>query len=157
HGVEENEFAAQQLRLGSVLLFGRVTYELMASYWPTPQAIQQDPPLAQAMNDAEKIVFSRTLRSADWNNTRLYKDNVAQEMRKLKQTPGKDMTLLGSGSVVVQFADEGLIDEYQIMVDPVLLGSGTPLCSGIQRRHDLRLTMTKAFGSGCVLLTYEAG
>ena len=155
HGVEETEYAAQMLALGSVLLFGRITYELMASYWTTPHATEQDPRVAQAMNRAEKIVFSRTLQKANWNNTTLLKENVADQMRRMKQTPGKDMTLLGSGSVLTQFADEGLIDEYQIMVDPLLLGAGTPIGKGLRQRRNLRLMMTKSFRSGSVLLCYQ--
>jgi len=107
------------------------------------------------MNRAEKIVFSRTLQKANWNNTTLLKENVADQMRRMKQTPGKDMTLLGSGSVLTQFADEGLIDEYQIMVDPLLLGAGTPIGKGLRQRRNLRLMMTKSFRSGSVLLCYQ--
>ena len=156
HGTEENEFAAQMLGLGSVLLFGRVTYELMASYWQTPLANQQTPLIAQAMNSGEKIVFSRTLQRPQWSNTKLLKGDIGEEIRKMKLSPGKDMTLLGSGSVVSQFADQGLIDEYQIMIDPVLLGSGTPICKGIRHRQSLQLTLTRSFRSGSVLLCYQA-
>lgn len=156
HETEENEFATQMLGLGNVLLFGRVTYELMASYWQTPQAFEQTPLIAQAMNAAEKIVFSRTLQKAQWNNTKLLKGDVAEEIRKIKHLPGKDMTLLGSGSVVAQLADQALIDEYQIMVDPVLLGDGTPICKGIRHRQNLQLTMVRSFRSGSVLLCYQA-
>lgn len=156
HGTEENEFATQMLGLGSVLLFGRVTYELMASYWQTPQALQQTPLIAQAMNDAEKIVFSRTLQMAHWNNTKLLNGDIGQEIRKIKRSPGKDLTLLGSGSVVAQLADQALIDEYQIMVDPVLLGDGTPICKGIRHRPSLQLTAVRSFRSGSVLLCYQA-
>jgi dihydrofolate reductase len=119
HGVEENEYAVEGIKSGSTLLFGRVTYELMASYWPTPHAIKNDPIVAEGMNNADKIVFSRTLKKAEWNNTRLVKDNIAEEIRRMKQLPGTDMTLLGSGSIATQFAQQGLIDEYQVMVDPV--------------------------------------
>jgi len=155
HGAEENDYAAQKLQTGNVLLFGRVTYEMMARYWPTPQAIEQEPTVAKAMNCAEKIVFSRTLQKPEWNNTRLLKDDIAEQMRAMKQTPGKDMTLLGSGSIVAQFTDQGLIDQYQILVDPVLLGAGTSLCKGIRHRPNLRLTTTRTFRSGSTLLCFE--
>jgi dihydrofolate reductase len=128
---------------------------MMASYWPTPMAIKNDPVVAEGMNSAEKIVFSRTLKKAGWNNTRLIKDNIAEEIRSLKQQSGKDMTILGSGSIVTQFAQEGLIDEYQIMVDPVVLGLGTPLLGGIKQKLDLKLTGTRTFKSGVVLLCYQ--
>jgi dihydrofolate reductase len=155
HGAEENEYAAEGLGTGNTLLFGRVTYELMAGYWPTPMAAANDPTVAKGMNSADKLVFSRTLKTAGWNNTRLMKDNIVDEIRKLKQSPGKDMTILGSGSIVTQFAQEGLIDEYQIMVDPVVLGNGTSLFKNLRGKLDLRLTGTKAFKSGTVLLSYQ--
>ncbi|OGD27233.1 MAG: dihydrofolate reductase [Candidatus Aminicenantes bacterium RBG_19FT_COMBO_59_29] len=154
HGAEENEYAAESLKSGNTLLFGRVTYEMMASYWPTPAAIKNDPVVARGMNNADKIVFSRTLKKAEWTNTRLVKDNIVEEMKKMKQVPGKDMTLLGSGSILAQFAEHGLIDEYQIMVDPVVLGDGTPIMKSIKHKLDLRLIGTRTFKSGVVLLCY---
>jgi dihydrofolate reductase len=155
HGAEENEYAAENLKSGNTLLFGRVTYELMASYWPTPIAIKNDPLVAEGMNNADKIVFSRTLKKVEWNNTRLVKDNIEEEIKKMKQQPGKDMTLLGSGSIVTQFAEQGLIDEYQIMVDPVVLGDGTPIFKNIKHKLDLQLTTARTFKSGVVLLCYR--
>jgi len=155
HGAEENEYAAEGLKSGSTLLFGRVTYEMMASYWPTPIAIKDDPIVAEGMNRADKIVFSRTLKKAEWSNTRLVKDNIVEEIKKMKRMPGKDMTLLGSGSILTQFAEQGLIDEYQIMVDPVVLGDGTPIMKGIKHKLDLKLTGTRTFKSGVVLLCYQ--
>jgi len=152
---EEAEFAAENLQSGSTLLFRRVTYEMMASYWPTPEAIKNDPVVAKGMNEADKIVFSRTLKKAGWSNTRIVKDNMAEEVKKLKQLPGKSMTLLGSGSILTQFADQGLIDEYQIMVDPVAIGDGTPIFKNIKRTLDLKLTTTRTFKSGVVLLCYQ--
>ena len=154
HGAEENAYAAEALKSGSALLFGRVTYELMAGYWSTPAARENDPTVAEGMNRAEKIVFSRTLRKADWRNTKLVKGDMGEEIRKLKQVPGKNLTLLGSGSVLTQLAQLGLIDEYQIMVDPVALGAGTPAFKGISRTLNLRLKVTKTFRSGVVLLSY---
>jgi dihydrofolate reductase len=155
HGPEENEYAAESLRSGNTLLFGRVTYEMMASYWPTPVAIKNDPIVAEGMNNADKIVFSRTLKKVEWNNTRLVKDNIVDEIKKMKQMPGKDMTLLGSGSILTQFAEQGLIDEYQLMVDPVVLGEGTPIMNGIKHKLDLELTGIRPFRSGVVLLSYR--
>jgi dihydrofolate reductase len=155
HGAEENEYAAEGLKSGSVLLFGRVTYEMMASYWPTSNAFKNDPIVADGMNKAEKIVFSRTLKTVEWNNTRLVKGNIGEEIRKMKQLPGKDLTVLGSGSIVTQFAELGLIDEYQIMVDPVVLGEGTPLFRGLKQKLNLKLATTRTFRSGVVLLSYQ--
>ena len=155
HGAEENAYAAESLRSGATLLFGRVTYEMMASYWPTPLALTNDPIVAKGMNDAEKVVFSRRMRKAAWNNTTLVKKNIVEEIRKMKQMPGKNMTILGSGSIVTLFAEAGLIDEYQIMLDPVAIGKGTPIFKNIKQTLDLRLTSTKTFKSGVVLLCYQ--
>lgn len=128
---------------------------MMASYWPTSNAIKNDPIVAERMNNADKIVFSRTLKKVEWNNTRLVKHNIEEEIRKMKQMPGKDMTLLGSGSILTQFAEQGLIDEYQIMVDPFVLGDGTPIFKGIKHTLNLKLTRTRTFKSGAVLLCYQ--
>jgi dihydrofolate reductase len=155
HGEEENAYAIMLLQSGNTLLFGRVTYEMMAGYWPTPLALKNDPVVAAGMNTAEKIVFSRTLKKAHWQNTRLVRDDAVDAIRKLKQMPGKDMTLLGSGSILAQFAEQGLIDEYEIMLDPVVLGDGTPIMKGIKNKLDLKLTGTKTFKSGVVLLSYR--
>jgi dihydrofolate reductase len=155
HGAEENEYAVEMLKSGNVLLLGRVTYELMASYWPTRHAIKNDPLVAEGMNNADKIVFSRTLKKVEWSNTRLMKDNVEEEIKKMKQMSGKNMTLLGSGSILTQFAEQGLIDEYQIMVDPVVLGDGTSIFKGIKHRLNLKLTTTRTFRNGNVLLCYQ--
>ena len=155
HGAEENEYAAEGAGSGSVLLFGRVTYEMMAGYWPTPMAAKNDPAVAAGMNKSEKIVFSRTLKKAEWSNTKIIKGDLVEEVKKLKRGPGNDMTILGSGSIVTQLAEAGLIDSFQIMVDPVALGSGTPVFEGLKGVLSLNLTKTRAFKSGVVLLCYE--
>jgi dihydrofolate reductase len=154
-GQEESEFALEGLRSDSILLYGRATYEMMASFWPTPMAAEMMPEMAAGMNKAEKIVFSRTLKKADWNNTTIISNNIFEEVRKLKQSPGRDMTILGSGSIVRQFAEEGLIDVIQLMVDPVALGNGTPLFKNMRRQLDLQLMDTRTFKSGVVLLSYR--
>jgi len=155
HGADESEYAAEMLKSGSTLLFGRVTYEMMASYWSTPEAVKNDPIVAEGMNKADKVVFSRTLKKVEWSNTRLVKDNIGEEVKKMKQMPGKDMALLGSGSIVTQLTEQGLIDEYQIMVDPIALGDGTPIFKNINHKLDLKLTGTRTFKSGVVLLSYQ--
>jgi len=152
---EENDYAKEGAGSGSTLIFGRVTYEMMAAYWPSANALENNPDVAKGMNKSEKIVFSRTLKKADWNNTRIVKNNIAEEIKKLKQVPGKNMTVLGSGSIVSQLAEQGLIDEYQIMVNPVALGDGTPLFNGIQHPLQLKLTSSRVFKSGVVLLIYQ--
>ncbi len=154
HGAEENEYAAESLKSGSILLFGRVTYEMMAGYWPTPLALQNNPTVAEGMNNAEKIVFSRSLKKAEWKNTRLVRGNLPDEVRRLKASEEKDLTVLGSGSIVTQLAEHRLIDEYQIMIDPVVLGEGTPVFNNIKQKLNLKLTGTRTFKSGVVLLSY---
>lgn len=155
HGEEEGEFSAEGAQSDSVILFGRVTYDMMYSFWPTPMAMESMPVVADGMNKSEKIVFSRTLKKADWNNTRLISSHAVEEIKKLKKTSQKDMIILGSGSMVTLCAEHGLIDTYQIMIDPVAIGNGTPLFNGIKRQLDLRLTSTRTFKSGVVLLNYE--
>ncbi len=153
---EFQKTAEQQSNSGNTLLFGRVTYELMAGYWTTPQALKEDPIVAKGMNSSSKIVFSRTLKKAEWSNTRLAKGNLVAEVRALKAQPGKDLTILGSGSLVAQLAEAGLIDHYQLMVNPVVLGKGKGLFDGLKTKLSLKLTKTQAFKSGNVLLTYQS-
>lgn len=127
----------------------------MANYWPTKTAIENDPLVAKGMNQAEKIVFSRTLNKVEWNNTRLIKDHIIEAIRQLKQTSDKNLTVLGSGSIITQFAEANLIDEYRIMIDPVILGKGTPMFKDMQGKLDLELIHTKTFQSGTTLLTFK--
>ncbi len=157
HNVDEefNEFAIAQLNEVGMLLFGRSTYELMASYWPTPGALNDDPVVAGKMNSMPKIVFSTTLADPQWQNTRLVRDNVAAEVTRLKQEPGKDLIIFGSSVLASNFMNLGLLDEARIMVNPVVLGRGKPLFGGINDRLKLRLMKTRAFHSGNVLLHYE--
>src|SRR5258705_1542759 len=155
HGGEEAEFSAENLKPGNILLFGRVTYEMMASFWHTPMAVENFPTVAEGMNKAEKIVFSRTLKKAVWQNTKVIKENIVEEIRKMKKLPGKDMTVLGSGSIITQLAEHGLIDEYQIMIDPVAIGKGTPIFNNLEHELDLKLISTRTFKSGVVLLSYQ--
>jgi dihydrofolate reductase len=152
---EFNEFAIEQLDSSGILLFGRVTYELMASYWPTEAAITDDPLVAKRMNNLPKIVFSETLEKAEWNNTRLVKENAEQEVMKLKQEPGKDIKILGSSSLSAFLIDHGLIDEFRILVNPIILGKGHSLFEGINDKLNLKLVKSRTFKSGNVLLIYE--
>jgi len=132
------------------LLFGRVTYQLMADYWPSAEG-----QIADFMNAVPKVVFSRTLDKAEWNNTRLVKDNVPGEITKLKQQPGKDIFLFGSANFASTLMQHGLIDEYRLGVNPVVLGTGTPLFNGGRDKLDLRLLETRPLKSGVVILHYE--
>ena len=154
HGSEETEYSVRSLQVGNTLLFGRTTYEQMASFWPTAEAKKHFPVVAEGMNSAKKIVFSKTLSELSWNNTRLVKENMIEEVQKLKQAP-EDMTLLGSGSILTQLAEHGLIDEYQVMIDPVVIGKGSTLFAGLERKLELRLTHSEQFKSGVMLLYYQ--
>jgi dihydrofolate reductase len=155
HGEEENEYAAKSMEAGSTLLFGRKTYEMMASYWPTPMAKQNDPTVAEGMNNSNKIVFSQTLKKATWKNTRVIGGDIVEEMKKMKKESGNSLTILGSGSIVTLFSEHRLIDHYEIMIDPVVLGAGTTLFKDLKEKLDLRLTSSKTFKSGVVLLSYK--
>jgi len=140
---------------GGALVFGRKTYDLMASYWPTPMALRNSPEVAQGMNEMPKFVFSRTMDKASWSNTTVMKGDLATEIRALKEAAGPGLCILGSGSIVAQLAPEGLIDEYQFVVTPVALGSGRTLFEGVQSRLSLQLTSSRTFRNGNVLLCYE--
>ena len=152
---EWNAFTAENAKGGGVLVFGRVTYEMMASYWPSPAALKSSPLVAERMNNLPKIVFSRTLGKATWNNTKLVKGDPAAEMRKMKAESGEGMVIMGSGSIVSRLAQEGLIDEYQIVVTPVVLGEGRTMFEGVGKKMSFSLTTTRTFGNGNVFLRYE--
>lgn len=152
---EWNGFVAENARSGGVLVFGRITYELMKSYWPTPEALKNNPIVADQMNNLPKIVFSRTLDKASWKNTRLVKGGLAAEIRKIKEEPGEQLVIMGSGTIVSRLAQEGLIDEYQIVLIPVALGKGKTMFEGIKDWLSLKPTKTRTFRNGNVLLCYE--
>lgn len=151
---EWTAFVADNARGGGTLLFGRITYELMARYWPTPAAAKNDPVVAERMNSLPKVVFSRTMDKASWNNTTVAKE-AGSEVRKLKNESGPDLVLMGSGRIVSQLASEGLIDEYQIVVNPIVLGKGRTMFEGIKEKLNLKRTRTRAFANGNVLSCYE--
>jgi len=152
---EWNAFVESNAQGECVLVFGRITYELMASWWPTPQAKKSMPVVAERMNGLPKVVFSRTLEQASWSNTKLVKRDLEAAIRKMKQEAGDDLVIMGSGSVVAQLAPAGLIDEYQIALNPVVLGKGRTMFDGIPKRLNLELTQTRAFANGNVFLRYE--
>lgn len=152
---EFNAFVASNSQLGGTIVLGRITYELMAGYWPGPQAMKSDPVVADGMNKAPKIVFSRTLSSAPWINTRLVKTDPVAEIRRLKKESSSDMVILGSGSIVSQMAQAGLIDEFQVVVNPVVLGEGRTMFDGLKNSVGLKLTRNRIFASGNAFLCYE--
>jgi dihydrofolate reductase len=150
---EFDEFCVEQLDEVDTLLFGRVTYEGMAAYWPTPAAEEDDARVAARMNSTSKIVVSRTLDKAEWANTRVIED--PEELTKLKQQPGKDIAIFGSSDLTVSLLQSGLVDELRIMVNPVVLGSGKSLFRTAGERISLKLLKSRPFNSGNVLLYYR--
>ncbi len=157
HNVSEafNGFALEQLQTIGTLLFGRKTYAGMAGYWPTPAALDADPAVATAMNGLPKLVFSTTLDRAEWSNTRVVRDNVAEEVARLKQQPGKDLAVFGSANLLASLVKLRLVDEHRLMVNPVVLGRGTPLFQRLDEPLRLKLVGTRPFTDGNVLLIYQ--
>jgi dihydrofolate reductase len=152
---EWNAFISGNASGQAELLFGRVTYEMMAAFWPTPQAAQMLPEVAAGMNTMRKIVFSRTLDAVTWRNTTLVKGDLVTEVTRLKQQEGPDLIILGSGNLVSQLTQARLIDEYQIVLSPIVLGSGRTLFQTVENRISLTLTRTRPFKNGNVVLWYE--
>jgi len=152
---EFGDFAVKQLDDIDTLLFGRTTYDMMASFWPTEQAIKDDRETAERMNTKAKIVFSHTLEKADWHNTTIVKDDIEGFIEQLKTASGKDIAIFGSNNLMVHLTELGLVDEYRIMVNPVIIGKGTLLFEGIKEKLSLQLLQTRKFRNGNVLLTYK--
>jgi dihydrofolate reductase len=140
-------------------IYGRVTYQMMESYWPTaaeqPTATKHDIEHANWVNAATKIVISKTLKTTSWNNTTIVHDSIPGEIQKLRQKPGKNLLMIGSPSTVHSFMQYGLIDEYRLYVNPIILGNGIPLFKGIEDRINLKLLEAKTFKGGVVGLHYE--
>lgn len=153
---DDRKFAAENADPAATLIFGRTTYEMMAGYWPTAEAIRNDPVVAATMNSAQKIVFSKTLKPEDspvWKNISILRAINREEIIALKEQAGGDMAILGSGSIVRQLANLGLIDEYQLLVTPIVLGAGKYLFRD-SNRADLKLLEVRKFKNGKVFLRY---
>jgi dihydrofolate reductase len=150
-----DSFVEGNARGDGVLVFGRITYDLMKSYWPTPAAMQYFPSVAERMNNLPKVVFSRSLESATWDNSRLVKENMASEVRQMKRESGSDLVILGSGSIVSQLTQERLIDEYQIVIVPVILVNGRTLFESVRDKVMLDLLEERTFANGNVFLRYR--
>jgi dihydrofolate reductase len=160
--------AADNLGGSDMILFGRRTYEMFESYWPkvigdSPTAPDPHDPGRQSpeiravgewINEADKLVISRTRQDVTWKNSRLLHQLDPREIQALKEQPGKDIMIFGSGSIVSQLTEHGLIDEYRFVVGPVLLGSGRPLVSGVPATTRLKLAEAREYPSGNVMLTY---
>ena len=155
---EYDAYTHEQSESGSTLIFGRTTYEMMKSYWPTPEAIKTDPQMAKVVDHSPKLVFSRSLRSVEegpnWKHIELVHAIDPAAIRKRKREAKDEFTILGSGSVVQQFANEGLLDEYALVVVPIVLGAGKPLFKGV-KKTDLELDESRSFKNGLTVLTYR--
>ena len=152
-GDELEKFSLDQLKTADMLLFGRITYEGMAAYWTTAQGEQGE--VADLMNNLPKVVFSRTLEKADWKNTTLVREKAEQAVADLKQQPGKDLFIFGSATLCSSMMEAGLIDEFRLGLNPLVLGGGTPLFKPGLVPSRMRLLEAKPLKSGVVLLRYE--
>jgi dihydrofolate reductase len=148
-GEELERFSMEQGKAAGALMFGRVTYELMAGYWPSASG-----EIADFMNALPKYVFSRTLKTSPWNNTRIFGENVPDTVAKLKRETAKDIYLFGSADLASTLIAHRLIDEFRIAVAPVLLGDGTPLFKSSRETHKLKLLDAKPLSVGAVILRY---
>jgi dihydrofolate reductase len=160
--VNDKEFdrlAAELIRRFDTILFGRVTYELFKSYWPNaltdPATSPEDRVIAQKIHDMSKIVFSTSVIDTDWNRSRVLSEVTVNEIEQLKSDDGGDIVIYGSSTIVQQLTDLGLVDEYQFIINPLILGDGKPLFKRSSRLN-LKLLDTKVFDSGNVFLHYEA-
>ncbi len=148
-GEELERLGVEQTGSAGALLFGRVTYEGMAAHWPTATG-----EVAEIMNRIPKIVFSKTLERADWNNTRLVRSAAEEEVRRLKQQPGNDLFVYGSAKLCASLTRAGLIDEYRLGLSPVVLGAGSPLFKPMDQAMTMKLLEARALKSGWVVLRY---
>lgn len=155
HEGEEAEYSVESLKSNDILLFGRVTYEMMKNFWSTQMAYDSFPEVADGMNNSEKFVISKTLESADWKNTQTIRENLIEKISELKKSSKKNITLLGSGKVLKELANANLVDEYQIMIDPIFIESGEPILDSISKNITLELTKSKVFKNGTILLYYK--
>ena len=155
---EIHQHYTELLRNADILIYGRITYQLMESYWPSvvknPTGNKPMDEFAVLIDNISKIVFSRTLQHVDWKNTKLKKEIIKEEILELKQQTGKNI-LVGSPSLIIALAQLDLVDEYQLSVQPTVIGAGLPLFKNIKSRINLRLLKTKAFGCGAITLYYE--
>jgi dihydrofolate reductase len=155
---ELHKFFADLLKDAGIVLLGRKTYEMMASYWPhareDPKSTKSEIEFADRYNGIEKVVFSKTLKSVNWNNTTLSKRDLIDEVQKMKKQNGKSISA-GSLSIASALMEKNLIDEYWFLVHPVILGKGVHLFEGLNSRSNLSLIDTKVFGSGVVVLHYK--
>jgi dihydrofolate reductase len=156
---EMGKYSMEQLKSLGALIFGKTTYELMASYWPTPEGLKGEPVVAEIMNSIPKIVFSKTLQDVKdgplWKNVKVFREIKPEEIIKMKEQEGGDIAIFGSGTIVQQLTNLGLIDEYRLIVNPLILGNGKPLFKDIKDKLNLKLVNTRMFENGNALLFYQ--
>ena len=149
---EVNEFIIEQMKTTDTLLFGRKTFEVMENYWPTEEAIAEDPITAELMSSYLKIVFSTVREKSEWENTKFFNRNLTGEIKKLKGQEGKSIFISGSADLCRTLIKDNLIDEFRLMINPVILGKGDPF---FYSKINLQLLKVKVFGNGNVLLCYQ--
>ena len=152
-------YESELISSADTLLLGRVTYQSFAGSWPhvpdNPNVSENEKEYARRLNAMRKIVFSRTLESVEWNNSTLRKEVVPEEIEQLKQEQGRDMLIYGSASIIQTLTNHGLIDEYQVLVQPLILGGGKPLFQDIHHQVKLKLVNSKTHPSGVVVQFYQ--
>lgn len=150
------KYAGDLMESMDTVVLGRVTYELMSGHWPSQT--EASSPGANRMNNTPKVVFSRTLKKAEWgkyDNATIVNEGAAEKVAKMKQQPGKNMVIYGSANLVQGFTQMGLIDEYQLLVHPILLGAGKPLFPALPKAVSLKLIRTESFKNDVVVLYYQ--
>lgn len=160
---EMEKYMSDFLNNVDAILLGRVAYQLLADYWPVviPKATmprnprEEHPHIIERMNNLPKIIISRKLEKVEWNNSTLIKKNVKQEILKIKQQPGKDLVLFGGADIASTLLQFGLIDEYRIIINPVVLSNGRPFFQDIKNQLNLKLLKTRSFDCGNVILYYQ--
>ncbi|MDG0815162.1 dihydrofolate reductase family protein [Bdellovibrio svalbardensis] len=150
---EHDKFAVELLNSVDTMIFGRKTYQLMEKAWA--HASTQSSPIVKSMNELPKLVFSRTLEKVEWENSRLAQGAISDEVATIKKQPGKDVVILGSAELAASFMKLRLIDEYQILLNPILLGKGNPLFKEMDERMKLSLIRSKVRKNGVVELYYR--
>jgi len=153
--VEEEffDYVKEMFKTVDTILYGRKTYKLMEEYWPAAE--DNDPTITHFMNKLPKIVFSKTLGKAKWNNSKIIRENIAEEIFEMKKLRGKDMVIFGSGEIVSFLTNQGLIDEYRIILNPVILGEGNPMFKNINDKIKLDLFKSEKLKSGVMILYYR--
>lgn len=156
---EFNTFAVEQTSSFGAIIFGKTTYQMFESFWPKavndPKMSKEDRIIAKTIDDIEKIVFSKSLQTVEWKNSRLFHAIDPEEVKKWKQESGRDMVIFGSGTIVQEMTNLKLIDEYRLLVNPIILGEGKPLFANIKEKINLNLLSTRTFQNGNVLLSYQ--